>query len=137
MAKTKVVDKVIQQDLFEIVKFQIMLHCHLNNIVLNQSELSCLTLLGCVGEMQLITFCRLAVEKELYTTPTAVNNCLARVEKSKLFIKKGGGKKIIFLNPELKIQTKGNILLNLKIVRVEAQETKGVNQGNSVAVEHA
>lgn len=137
MPKFNVVDKPIQLDLFEIIKFQLMTHCFINKIKLNETDFKCLSLLGCCGEIRLIEFCKMAHEYGIFGNPTAVNNCLSRIEQSKLFIKKGAGKKVIFLNPELDIQTKGNILLNYKIVRLETNQLQGADKTNSGAVKSA
>lgn len=134
MAKfIEVNNKPVKMDLFETIKFQLMVHCFVNKISLNETEYNCLALLGCKGEMRLVEFCRLASDLGFLGNPTAVNNCLARVEKSKLFIKKGAGKKMIFLNPDLNMQTKGNLLLNYKIVRIESDELQVGNKENSGA----
>ncbi len=125
------VDKVFRMELIEIIKFQIITHCFKSKISLNETDLNCLALLGFYGEIRLAEFCRVAVENELMGSVTAVNNCLARVEKSGIFIKKGAGKKLIFLNPELDIQTKGNILLNYKMVRIETDKSQANNKADS------
>lgn len=114
------VDKTIRHDLNDIVKLQIVVYCFLHKVVLNATELECLALLGCRGKMRLTEFCALASELKVMGSPSAVNNCLSRIEKSKLCIKEGAGKKRISLNPELGIQTSGNILLKYKIIRLEA-----------------
>lgn len=132
------VDKVVRQDRFNIIKYQLVTYCFLHNIVLNKTELDCLTLLGCRGKMRLNEFCTVAAEAELLGTPTAVNNCLARVEKSRLFLKEGAGKKSIFLNPELGIQTEGNIILNFKFVYAdETSSLEGASKENGVAAQLA
>jgi hypothetical protein len=117
------VNKTVQTDLFGIVKFQIMTHCFVNDIFLNKTELDCLTLLGCKGKIRQLEFCALATDMKLLGSPTAVANCLARVSRSNLFLKEGGGKKQIFLNPALNIQTEGNIVLNYKFVSLEPTDT--------------
>lgn len=137
MAKLTTVEKPIQLELFEIIKFQLISHCFLNNILLNETELNCLAFLGMRGESRLIEFCKLAVEMKFLGSTMAVNNCLARVERSKLFLKEGAGKKMIRLNPELGIQTKGNIFLNYKILRVEPDKLQGSNKTNSTAAQPA
>lgn len=130
MPEFSVVNKPIKLDLFDIIKFQIITHCFVHKIRLNETDLNCLSLLGCKGEIRLIEFCRLAAETGIFGNPTAVSNCLSRIEATKLFIKKGAGKKIIFLNPELKIMTNGNILLDYKVVRVETDTLQGNNKTN-------
>mgnify|MGYP000565770838 CR=1 FL=1 len=53
----------------------------------------------------------------------SVRNALAKAEKRNLIVKQGKSKKKIKINPELKVQTDGNILLDYKIVRVEPKES--------------
>jgi len=125
------VDKVEQLDLFQAVRFQIVTHCFLYNIELSTTELDCLTLLGCRGKMRIGAFCILAAELKILGKKAAVNNCLARIEQSKLFLKEGAGKKYIYLNPKLGIQTKGNIILKYKFVCVDEQA--GTLEANSQA----
>lgn len=130
------VDKIpAQLDLLGIVRMQIAIHCFLNDILLTKTELDCLALLGCRGRMRLNKFCALAAEVGVLGSSTAVNNCLARVEKSRLFLKEGAGKKHILLNPELGIQTTGNIILNYKFVSVNEQAgtLEGVSHENGGA----
>ncbi len=130
------VNKTVRQELFDIIKFQIMVHCFSSNIHLSKTELNCLALLGREGKMRFNKFCSLASEMQLLGSPNAVINCLSRIERSKLFLKEGVGKKHIFLNPELNIQTKGNILLNYKIVCVNDTSTlEGYSKTNSGAAQ--
>jgi hypothetical protein len=132
------VEKTIIQDQLEIVKLQIVIHCFVKKIALNNTELDCLALLGCRGKVRLTEFCALAAELKLMGSSSAVNNCLSRIEKSRLCIKEGVGKKKIFLNPELGIQTQGNILLKYKIVRLEQtnalDKNSKTNSGTTVVV---
>lgn len=130
------VEKRAQQDRFNIIKFQIVAHCFLNDITLNKTELDCLTLLGCRGKMRLNEFCALAADMKILGKATAVNNCLTRIERSRLHLKEGAGKKTVVLNPELGIQTKGNILLTFKFVYVdETNSLAGVSQENSLTAQ--
>ena len=117
------VNKVVQPDLLGIIRYQIMTHCFTHDIFLNKTELECLTLLGYTGKVRLKDFCELATQHNIFGSPTAVNNCLTRIGRSNLFLKEGGGKKQIFLNPDLKIQTAGNIVLNYKFVYIDPNST--------------
>ncbi len=135
------VDKVQQLDQSNIVKYQIVTHCFLNEIFLTNTELECLTLLGCRGKMRCNEFCTLAAEVGILGSAIAVHNCLRRIEKSKLVSRKRGGeekKLLIFLNPELGIQTEGNIILNYKFVAVdEGNALDRVGQENGAATQLA
>jgi hypothetical protein len=81
-----------------------------------------LTLLALYGEKELTEFCEAAVEKKIFGSSQSVRNALAKAEKRKLIVKQGRSKKKIQINPEIRIQTNGNILLDYKIVRIESKK---------------
>lgn len=120
MADPIKITKKVRLSEFEIVKLQLLTHCFIKDIQLNGTELNILTLLGCMGEVRLIDFCRTAADKGYLSNYTAVNNCLSRIEKSKLFIKKGAGKKTIYLNPNIEIHSKGTIVLEHIFIKIES-----------------
>lgn len=137
MAKVNIVNKQVQMDLPDIIKFQLLTHCYINRITLSELDFDCLTQLGILGESELTDFCTLMAQRRLETklksmldtagrkpdaSPQTIRNLLIKVEKDGLIYKTGKGRKKISLNPELKIQTIGNILLNHKIVYVEPKE---------------
>lgn len=131
------IEKKVKLNKFEIVKYQLMHHCFMNKIKLNETEMNCLALLGEVGQVRLTDFGVMAVEKGILGNPATVHNCMSKIEKSGLFIKKGTGKIIIYLNPDLQIKSEGNILLELKIFKLEAKPTKSNIQENSKTLEPA
>ena len=132
------VNKVAQQDLFNIVKLQIVTHCSMNDIYLNETELKCLTILGCNGRIHLQKFSELIVDLKIMGSVASVHNCLMRIIRSNLFIKEGGGKKYIYLNPNIGVQAEGNKILNYKFVYVaETNPLDIVDTTNSSAVKSA
>ena len=139
MAKVNLVNKQIQMTLDEVIKFQLITHCYINRIVLSELDLDCLTHLGVLGDSELIEFCTFMSNKRLdeklktwkpnpdnpkekkpEASPQTIRNVLIKVEKENLLIKEGRGRKKIFLNPKLQIQTQGNILLNYKLIHIES-----------------
>ena len=56
MAEVNYIQKKGEMSLNDIVKLQILLHCHLNDITISESDLECLTLLGIEGETNLLIF---------------------------------------------------------------------------------
>lgn len=118
MSKVKLVDKKVRMELDQIVRFQLMTHCYVKNLAVSESDFSCLTLLGVIGESDLTDFCTRAASENIFKTTQTVRNCLVKMQKNGLIIKQGKSKKRISLNPELKIQTSGNILLDYKIFHV-------------------
>jgi hypothetical protein len=120
MAIVNQVQKRIRMEIWDITKFQIAVHCQLKDISISSLDLNCLTLLALSGERELTDFCTTAAEKEIFGSSQSVRNALTKAEKRNLIIKQGKGKKKIKINPDLKIQTEGNILLDYKIVRVES-----------------
>lgn len=140
MAKLNVVTKQVRMELFDIIKFQLITHCYINHIALSELDYECLTYLGISGEIEQADFCFQIAEKRLSqklkdnqnktklpeASSQAIRNVLIKVEKAGLLVKtgkEGKSRKKIYLNPDLQIQTRGNILLNQKIVYVESQES--------------
>jgi len=139
MAKVNVVNKQVRMDLDDIIRYQLITHCYINHIALSELDLDCLINLGKMGESELTEFCSIMAEKRLEEklktwkpsrpnerkpdpSPQTIRNVLIKVEKDNLLLKAGKGRKKISLNPDLKIQLQGSVLLNYKIVYVEPQE---------------
>ena len=120
MAVVNQVDKKAKIDKFNNVKYQILTHCFLVNITLSSSELACLSMLAIDGEQELNNFCQKMHEQSVFKSPQTVRNSIARAEKNSLVIKEGKSKKKIWINPSLKIQTQGNILLDYKFLTIES-----------------
>jgi hypothetical protein len=123
MAKVNLVDKRAKLSLWDAVKFQLITHCYLNRITMSDSELNCLTLLGIQGECELTDFCTLAAGENIFKTTQTVRNCLAKMETEGFIRKEGRSKKKIMINPDLKLQAQGNILLDFKFVYAEPKES--------------
>ena len=102
----------------EIIKFQIITHCYLNNITMSESDLKCLTLLSITGSIELTHFCYDASSEEdpIFKSAQTVRNAINKSEKNNLVVKDKDNKKLIMINPELKIQTTGDILLDYKFL---------------------
>lgn len=116
MALVNQVQKRVKMPKWDVVKFQILTHCYINRITMSDSDLNCLTLLSFNQPIELTNFCYDASSEEewIFKTPQTVRNCINKAEKNGLVIKDKDNKKIISINPELKIQTGGNILLDYK-----------------------
>jgi hypothetical protein len=125
MAIVNQVQKKVKMPKWDVVKFQILTHCYVNHITVSQSDLNCLTLLSFNQPIELTHFCydASAEEEWIFKTPQTVRNCINKAEKNKLVIKDGSNKKLIMLNPDLKIQTQGTVLLDFKFLGYESQES--------------
>ena len=128
MAKFNLVEKKVRMELYDIVKYQILTHCYVKRIAVTESDLDCLTILAMVKDCELTEFCLLATEKRIFKSTQSVRNCLVKLEKNDLILKEGKNKKKISLNPDMKVQTSGNILVNHKFFHVDTQETQGYTQ---------
>lgn len=102
----------------EIIKYQILIHCYLNKIHISEADLECLTLLASLGKQELTAFCTEVHRRNIFQSTQTVRNALSKVEKKKLIIKEGRSKKKIAINPQLNVQTEGNILLDYKFLAV-------------------
>lgn len=124
MALVNQVQKRVKMPKWDVVKFQILVHCYINRITMSDSDLNCLTLLSLNQPIELTEFCYDASSEEswIFKSPQTVRNCINKAEKNNLVVKDLENKKIISLNPSLKIQTEGTILLDYKFLGNESEE---------------
>lgn len=122
MAVVNQIDKKARMSKWDIVKYQILTHCYINKISVSEADLNCLTYLALEGDQELTSFCNKAHLKEIFSSIQSVRNCLTKAEKKNLIKKEGKNKKKIYLNPEMKVHSKGVILLDFKFLSVETQE---------------
>jgi hypothetical protein len=123
MAVVNHVEKKAKIDSVSIVRFQIMTHCFLSEIILSTSEINCLAFLAIEGEQELNAFCQKANALNLFKSSQTVRNTISKAQKYNLIVKEGRSKKKIYINPDMKIQTKGNIFLDYKFIAVEASKS--------------
>lgn len=125
MALVNQVQKRVKMPKWDVVKFQILTHCYINHIAMSESDLNCLTLLSFNQPIELTSFCydASAEEEWIFKSSQTVRNCVNKAEKNGLIVKDKKNKKIIMINPNLKIQTKGNILLDYKFLGHDTQES--------------
>ena len=109
MAIVNQVAKKVVLPRWEIVQFQIVVHCYLNSISISTADLDCLTHLG------------------VFKSPQSARNALSKAEKKGLIIKQGKSKKKIAIHPNVNIQTEGNILLDYKFAHIESQKAQASN----------
>jgi len=117
MADIEVIEwkKALTMNKTEIIRFQLMVHCYVQKIPnISPALLDCLTLLGQQGGTGLISFCETLTEKGIFQSIQSSRNAIARLQERKLVVKEGKNKKKILLNPELKIQNSGNVLVDIK-----------------------
>lgn len=124
MALVNQVQKRVKMPKWDVVKFQILTHCYINHITVSESDLNCLTLLSFNEPIELTHFCYDASAEEdwIFKSPQTVRNCINKAEKNMLVIKDPANKKMIKLNPDLKIQTQGTILLDYKFLGHDTKE---------------
>lgn len=118
MAVVNQVEKKVMMTNWEVVKYQIVTHCYISKIQVSEADLDCLTFLALEGEQELTSFCSKVHDKSIFSSSQSARNSLTKSEKRKLIVKEGKNKKKIFVNPEMQIQSSGNILLNIKILSV-------------------
>ena len=118
MALVNQVQKRVKMPKWDIVKFQILTHCYVNKITMSDSDLNCLTLLSTTGPIELTHFCYDASSEEewIFKSPQTVRNAVNKAEKNNLIVKDTDNKKVIMINPDLKIQVEGDILLDYKFL---------------------
>lgn len=117
MALVNQVQKKVMMSKKDVVKYQILTHCYIHKIIMSNSDLDCLTLLSEIGPLELSHFCYEASDEyKIFKSEQTVRNCINKCEKNGLIVKDPKNKKIVSINPSMKIQTEGNILLDYKIL---------------------
>jgi hypothetical protein len=126
MALVNQVQKKVRMPKWDVVKFQILTHCYINRITMSDSDFDCLTLLSFNQPIELSNFCLDASSEEdwIFKSPQTVRNSINKAEKIGLVVKDSSTKKLVMLNPDLKIQTEGIILLDYKFLGNETEESK-------------
>jgi hypothetical protein len=115
MASVNQVQKKVIISKKDIIKYQILTHCYINKITLSDSDFECLTLLSTLGPIELSNFCfEASDEHSIFKSEQTVRNCINKCEKYSLVVKDAKNKKVVMVNPDLKIQTEGSILLDYK-----------------------
>lgn len=126
MALVNQVQKRVKMPKWDIVKFQILTHCYINRISMSESDLNCLTLLSFNQPIELTHFCYDASSEEdwIFKSPQTVRNCINKAEKNNLVFKDSDNKKVIALNPNIKVQTEGTLLLDYKFLSDDSKESQ-------------
>ncbi len=100
----------------DVIKYQIITYCFFSKIQITNSDLDCLTELAKNDGIELTKFCKLATTKEIYKSAQSARNAIAKVTKKNLVIKNGVNKKTISISADMKVQTKGAIFLDFKVL---------------------
>ena len=123
MALVNRVDKKVKMSKDEVIKYQILTYCFLNDIQISNSDLKCLAILSKNNNVELTKFCDLISSGGIFKSSQSCRNALTKAEKKNLIVKNGSNKKTISINPSMNIQTEGLILLDYKIIGVETKES--------------
>jgi hypothetical protein len=124
MALVNQVQKRVKMPKWDLVKYQILTHCYINKVSLSESDLDCLTLLSFNQPIELTDFCYDASSEEgwIFKSPQTVRNSINKSEKNQLIVRDDTNKKVIMLNPNMKVQTEGTVLLDYKFLGSDSQD---------------
>ncbi len=122
MAIVKRVDQKLKVDISQSVKYQILTYCFFNDIHINDSDLDLLAELSMHDNMQISEFCRLVTKMGIFKSEQSARNAINKAGKKNLLVKEGTNKKLIHVNKAMNIQSKGVVLLDIKILGSETKE---------------
>jgi len=126
--EVKKINKKLKMSTQDIIKYQLLTEVlFFKNEYLIPSDLEILTLLVMWGPIDLGGFCAAAAKliyseslpEELSTRAQNIRNRIVKLEKRNIIVKSKTGRKIIALNPNIDIHSKGNILLDYNYLAVE------------------
>lgn len=98
----------------QIVRFQVLVYCHIENIILKRDDLNYLTVLAINNGIRLSEYCDILVGRGWFTTQASARNTVDDLEYRGLLNKQGANRKTLHIKPEIKVQTQGNILMEVK-----------------------
>jgi hypothetical protein len=107
-------ERAERMDLEGIIRFQILVHCHLSGIRISDARLECLTLIGINNKMLLTPLTNILAERGIFTSPQSARNVIWELIGENILIKEGTYRKEISLSPTMKVQNRGTILLDIK-----------------------
>ena len=129
--EVKKVNKKLRLSTQDIVRYQLITEVSFfRKEYLIPSDLEILTLLVMWGPIDLGGFCASAARviypeslpEELSTRAQNIRNRIVKLEKRNIIVKSKTGRKVIVLNPDIDIQSKGNILLDYNYLAVESNK---------------
>lgn len=111
-------------ELWDIIRFQLVLYSYLKKISLTEQNFDCLTLLAMSGDVEIGEFCNNLADNKIFKNAQSARTSLQFLEEKELITtdKKPKAKKRVKLNDAIVVQSNGNILMNIKILRVEAAQ---------------
>tara|TARA_Y100001951_G_C11279769_1_gene264528 strand:- start:1229 stop:1582 length:354 start_codon:yes stop_codon:yes gene_type:complete len=115
MAVVTKVDKKVKLSNFDIIKYQILTYCFLNNIQISPADLNCLSKLAKLGNVTLTEFCELISEDGIFKSPQSCRNAIQKAKLKGLVIK--DGKKISIIE-DMNLQHQGVIFLDFKFLSI-------------------
>jgi len=120
MALVNKIEKKVKMNKDEVIKYQILTHCFLNDIQISMSDLNCLHVLSLAGKPLLNDFCKTISDAGIFKSAQSARNALSKSEKKGLIIKDANNKKKILINPNMDLEIEGTILLDYKILGFES-----------------
>lgn len=109
------------------IRFQIFVFCYLNNlmtrtkpgeVIVSDTDIACMTVLGMVGQADLTEFCNKIVELKIFKSTQACRNALDRLEDKGLVIKEGTSRKKLYLSPVLNIQNTPGGMIEYRLMNI-------------------
>lgn len=124
MSKVNVVEKKVRVSVSDIIKYQLLTFCFFNGITLTKFDLDFLVELARAKVAELNTFCeKIGGIDKIFSSPQSARNAINKASIKKLVIKKGKNKKLLYINPEIKLQVEGNIMLDYKFLARDSEES--------------
>lgn len=100
----------------DFIKYQFLTICFLTKLNFSDNELNCLVELSLQENTNLVDFCKEMEDLKIFNSSQTVRNCIDKATKANLVIKEGKKRIKIYINPLLKVYTKGNVILDYKFL---------------------
>jgi len=126
MAIVNKVDQRLKVNIDDTIKYQILTYCFFKDILIGHTDLNMLCELAKNPDIELTQFCKDITTLGIFGSEQSARNAINKVNKKGLLIKKGKNKKTVSILKEINVQTKGLVLLDIKVLGSESEETQTV-----------
>ncbi len=114
------VERKAEFNKLDLVKYQLITYCYFQKITISDAAATCFAKLCLSGKSELNKFCQQMSDDKLFASPQVVRNTICKGEEKNLVIKEGKERKVISINPDIKIQHEGTVLLDFKFLSRES-----------------
>lgn len=100
----------------QIIRFQVVSYCCIENIKLTKGETEALIWLGINAPIAQAQYCKMLSAVGLFSTPLSARNTVGDLHSKGLIVKEGKVRKMLTVHPQIGIVNKGVVMVDIKCI---------------------